>query len=58
MEDIYEKAKALLTNAELSALWTYHQEAEIKAADKGDYTEAEYHKRRKIMFYRQPNTPP
>ena len=58
MDDIYEKAKALLTHEEMSALWTFHHEAELKAAGDGEYTDAEYHKRRKTMFYRQPNTPP
>ena len=58
MEDIYEKAKEILSNDEMGALWTYHHEAELKAADRGEYTDADYHKRRKVMFYRQPLTPP
>lgn len=58
MEDIYEKAKALLNDDEMSALWTHHHEAELKAANRGNYDDAKYHKERKTMFYRQPNTPP
>lgn len=54
----YEEMKQTLNPDEMSALWTYHHDAERKCADKGEYAEAIYHKERKPLFYRQPNTTP
>lgn len=35
-----------LSQDEITALWTYHHEEELRYADKGEYADAQHHKLR------------
>lgn len=54
----YEELAKLLHPSEMAALWNWHHDAELMAAGKGDYDDAKWHRQRRWLFYREPNTPP
>jgi len=54
----YDDMRKLLSDSEMSAMWHYHHDAELKCADRGEYDDAKWHKQRKSLFWREPNTPP
>jgi len=53
----YDELGRMLASAEMNALWHWHHDEELKAAGKGEYGDAAWHKERKSLFWREPNAP-
>lgn len=43
-----------LSASEMDALWTYHHEAELRCAGRGEYDDAKWHRERAQIFWRDP----
>ena len=43
-----------LSSIEIDALWHWHHEQELLRANKGEYTDAQWHKERAKVFWRDP----